>query len=80
IRPIAALVLCLLAPMQVYAQLVGDAANAERLSDAWSLRIAPQLIEASSPPDAKPATIALGDSVIGTVDSDISLKGAAELR
>ncbi|MBN3755646.1 LPS-assembly protein LptD [Paraburkholderia sp. Tr-20389] len=74
------MVFCLLAPMPVYAQLAGDAASAERLSDEWSLRLAPQLVDTPNPPNAKPATIALGDSATGTVDTDISLKGAAELR
>jgi LPS-assembly protein len=80
IRPIAALVFCLLTPVPAYAQLAGDAASADRVSDAWSLRLAPQLVETPNQPDARPATIALGDTVTGTVDTDVSLKGAAELR
>ncbi len=74
------MVFCLLAPMPAYAQLAGDSASAERLSDAWSLRLAPQIVETPNRPDAKPATIALGDTVTGTVDTDVSLQGAAELR
>lgn len=80
LRPIAALVLCLSAPLPVYAQLVDAAANAERTSDAWSLRLAPQLAETPEEPGSSPATIALGESMTGSVDTDVSLKGTAELR
>ncbi|MFM0739325.1 LPS-assembly protein LptD [Paraburkholderia xenovorans] len=67
-------------PVVVNAQLSGAAAQPERIDGIWSLRIAPQLDEQALPPGAKPAVAVAADSVTATTATDISLKGAAQLR
>ena len=69
-----------LMPAFAYAQLAGAAAQPEPLDGPLSLRLAPQLEDHPKVAGQRPATFALGDSATGTVDTDLALKGAAELR
>jgi LPS-assembly protein len=69
-----------LMPAISHAQLSGAAAQPEPLDGAWSLRIAPQLEDHPPVAGQRPATFVLGDSTTGTADTDLAVKGAAELR
>jgi len=69
-----------LMPAFAHAQSAGAATQPDPLDGALSLRLAPQLEDHPSVAGQHPATFALGDSVTGTVDTDLALKGAAELR
>jgi LPS-assembly protein len=69
-----------LMPAITYAQLSGAAAQPEQLDGPWSLRLAPQLEDHPSVAGQHPATFVLGDSTTGTADTDLAVKGAAELR
>jgi LPS-assembly protein len=83
-RPIAAFAALVavpgLMPVLAHAQLSGAAAQPEQLDGALSLRLAPQLEDHPAVPGQRPATFILGNSVTGTVDTDIAVQGAAELR
>lgn len=68
-------------PVFAHAQLAGAAAQAEPVDgDQWSLRLAPQLEDHPRVGNQRPATFALGDAATGTANTDIALKGAAEVR
>ncbi|MFX1761076.1 LPS-assembly protein LptD [Paraburkholderia sp. A1RI-2L] len=69
-----------LMPALAHAQLAGDAAQPQRLDDAWSLRLSPQLEDQPKAPGQRPATFVLGESTTGTSGTDFAVKGAAELR
>ncbi|HKR47743.1 MAG TPA: LPS-assembly protein LptD [Paraburkholderia sp.] len=69
-----------LVPALAHAQLSGAAAQPEQLDGPWSLRIAPQLEDHPNASGQHPATFVLGDSTTGTVDTDLAVKGASELR
>ncbi|HKT97997.1 MAG TPA: LPS assembly protein LptD, partial [Paraburkholderia sp.] len=69
-----------LVPALAHAQLAGAAAQPQRLDDAWSLRLSPQLEDHTNAPGQRPATFVLGDSATGTSGSDFAVKGSAELR
>ncbi|MFT0174839.1 LPS-assembly protein LptD [Paraburkholderia mimosarum] len=62
------------------AQLSGAAAQAAALGDHWTLRFDPQLQEHPLQSGDRSATAALAQSMTGTVDTDLSLHGKAELR
>ncbi|WP_233864552.1 LPS-assembly protein LptD [Paraburkholderia adhaesiva] len=83
-RPIVALAALVAAPglmpALAHAQLSGATAQAEPLDGPLSLRLAPQLEDHPLVPGQRPGTFVLGDSVTGTVNTDIALRGAAELR
>lgn len=69
-----------LMPAFAHAQLAGDAAQPVPLDGPWSLRLAPQLEDHPNVQGRHPATFVLGDSTTGTTDTDLAVKGAAELR
>lgn len=69
-----------LMPALSYAQLSGDAAQAQPIDAPWGMRLAPQLEEHPLHADQKPATFVLGDSTNGTANQDIAAKGSAEVR
>ncbi|MFT4067723.1 LPS-assembly protein LptD [Paraburkholderia sp.] len=85
-RPLVPLVLCavgcapLLVPLSAFAQLAGAAAEPEALDGIWGLRLEPQLGEHPLRPGDRPGTSAIADSMTGTADTDVSLKGHAQLR
>ncbi|TKC86045.1 LPS-assembly protein LptD [Trinickia terrae] len=62
------------------AQLTGDAAGPQQLDGPWGLRLAPQIGEEALRPGDRPAVAAIANQATGTEDTDLSLKGAAELR
>jgi LPS-assembly protein len=67
-------------PFTSHAQLSGAAAQAEPLDGVWSLRLAPQLGEQPLRAGDRPVTAVSGDSMTATTDTDVSLKGHAQLR
>jgi LPS-assembly protein len=67
-------------PLSGHAQLVGAAAIAEPLDGVWGFRLAPQLTEQPLRAGDKGATTAIGDSMTATTDTDVALKGHAQLR
>ncbi|WP_408377418.1 LPS-assembly protein LptD [Paraburkholderia megapolitana] len=82
LKPLISLVLLTAGwvPPAVYAQLTGTAAAPESLGGQWDLRLTPQLAEHSLPTNQKAATLTLGNSETATTDTDLALKGNAELR
>lgn len=75
---IAITVCCM--PVATHAQLSGAAARPQAVDTPWGLRLAPELVEQPLQTDAAPATFGIGNSVDGTEDRDLSIKGAAEIR
>ncbi|MFC5431034.1 LPS-assembly protein LptD [Paraburkholderia denitrificans] len=69
-----------LIPVLAHAQLSGAAAQPEPLDGPLSLRLAPQLEVHPNVSGQRPATFVLGDSTTGTANTDIALRGSAELR
>jgi LPS-assembly protein len=69
-----------LMPALAYAQLSGDAAQAQPIDAPWGMRLDPQLQEHPLKPDQKSATFVLGDKTAGTSDQDLAAKGSAEVR
>ncbi|PLZ01664.1 LPS-assembly protein LptD [Burkholderia sp. WAC0059] len=69
-----------LVPAFAHAQLAGDAAQPQPLDGQWSLRLAPQLEDHLLAPGQRPSVFVIGDSTTGTADTDVSVKGSAELR
>ncbi|MBW9104286.1 LPS-assembly protein LptD [Paraburkholderia phenoliruptrix] len=68
------------APLAAYAQLSGSAAAPESVDGVWGLRLAPQLTEQPLRGSARPTVWAIADSLTTTADTDVSLKGHAQLR
>ncbi|MFL6702238.1 MAG: LPS-assembly protein LptD, partial [Paraburkholderia graminis] len=68
------------APLAGHAQLSGAAAQAESVDGVWGLRLAPQLTEQPMRAGEQPSVSAIADSVTATTDTDVSLKGHAQLR
>lgn len=62
------------------AQLAGETAQPQRLDGPWGLQLTPQIGEQPLRPGDRPAVAAIGNSATGTANTDIALKGAAELR
>ncbi|MFC0398278.1 LPS-assembly protein LptD [Paraburkholderia rhizosphaerae] len=67
-------------PALAHAQLVGQAAQAQRLDSPWDLQLAPQLEDHTVPTGERAATFVLSDSTTGTADRDVAAKGSAEVR
>ncbi|HTH61964.1 MAG TPA: LPS-assembly protein LptD [Paraburkholderia sp.] len=67
-------------PVIAHAQLAGAAAQAEPLDGPWSLRLAPQIEDHPRVGNQRPASFVLGDAATGTANTDIAVKGAAEVR
>lgn len=67
-------------PSHAYAQLAAEAAEPQRLDDPWGLRVAPQIGENTLRPGDRPAVAGMANTATGTANTDLSLKGAAELR
>ncbi|MDP9649909.1 LPS-assembly protein LptD [Paraburkholderia caledonica] len=67
-------------PLAGHAQLSGASAQPESVDGPWGLRLAPQLTEQPMRAEDRPAISAFADSVTATTDTDVSLKGHAQLR
>ncbi len=82
LKPVVWFVLCASGGMALpsHAQLSGNAALPEAMDGIWGLRLAPQISETPVPAGSSPATAALAESLTATTDTDVSLKGNAQLR
>lgn len=67
-------------PALAHAQLSGDAAQPQRLGDAWNLKLDPQLVDHPLAPGQRAASFVIGDAATGTADTDMASKGSAEVR
>lgn len=74
------LALALPLPGLACAQLVGNAARPAALDPPWGFSVAPQLVEHADVPGAPPAAFALGQSLAGAMNRDVTIEGAGELR
>ncbi|WEY41663.1 LPS-assembly protein LptD [Paraburkholderia sp. SUR17] len=67
-------------PGSACAQLAAQAALPYRIDSPWGLQLAPELVEHPLAPGEQAATFTDGSSATGTSNTDLALKGNADLR